>query len=385
MTAKKINIIDTMHRLASETDAAAHLKTVEQFAGFFDTKTEILGVIKRGKPSLIDSFLEISSTETTNHLKLEKNRVLLDLNRKLKKYYKTNNYTKIAELAFDFLTQALSLCSNIGAQNSKKLPIKDTLSYCIEEDQEIAILYALIGSMVVPKNFNWKREDRVIDQSLVLAGWAFSKILYFIRDKLSNLKISDLKPEPLEKVLPPIKLHLFDNKKTEKMDGMVCSNCDKSNFLARKSLINYMEEDSLIVCEKCAVKKFQEEENISSFKAAFALWRRRDDLFYLFIEMCLEELLNRNIVKIEVDPEDILFTVLVWANSLYKNNFTVEDKKKLARVADQSLIERALYKIIKSAKFSTSETIYRTSPKIGRNNPCSCGSGKKYKKCCGKM
>lgn len=26
----------------------------------------------------------------------------------------------------------------------------------------------------------------------------------------------------------------------------------------------------------------------------------------------------------------------------------------------------------------------RTTPKIGRNDPCPCGSGKKYKKCCGK-
>ena len=26
----------------------------------------------------------------------------------------------------------------------------------------------------------------------------------------------------------------------------------------------------------------------------------------------------------------------------------------------------------------------QTSSKIGRNNPCSCGSGKKFKKCCGK-
>lgn len=24
----------------------------------------------------------------------------------------------------------------------------------------------------------------------------------------------------------------------------------------------------------------------------------------------------------------------------------------------------------------------RTEPKIGRNEPCPCGSGKKYKKCC---
>jgi len=28
--------------------------------------------------------------------------------------------------------------------------------------------------------------------------------------------------------------------------------------------------------------------------------------------------------------------------------------------------------------------IRRETPKIGRNDPCMCGSGKKYKKCCGK-
>ncbi|MEW5736952.1 MAG: YchJ family protein [Thermodesulfobacteriota bacterium] len=29
------------------------------------------------------------------------------------------------------------------------------------------------------------------------------------------------------------------------------------------------------------------------------------------------------------------------------------------------------------------ETVRRESPKVGRNEPCPCGSGKKYKKCCG--
>lgn len=28
------------------------------------------------------------------------------------------------------------------------------------------------------------------------------------------------------------------------------------------------------------------------------------------------------------------------------------------------------------------ETIVRSAPKVGRNDPCVCGSGKKYKKCC---
>lgn len=29
------------------------------------------------------------------------------------------------------------------------------------------------------------------------------------------------------------------------------------------------------------------------------------------------------------------------------------------------------------------ETSRRSQPKVGRNQPCTCGSGKKYKKCCG--
>lgn len=30
-----------------------------------------------------------------------------------------------------------------------------------------------------------------------------------------------------------------------------------------------------------------------------------------------------------------------------------------------------------------SETVQRETPKVGRNDPCPCGSGKKFKKCCG--
>jgi len=35
-----------------------------------------------------------------------------------------------------------------------------------------------------------------------------------------------------------------------------------------------------------------------------------------------------------------------------------------------------------SPKFDVIDPIYRTEPKVGRNDPCPCGSGKKYKKCC---
>ena len=35
-----------------------------------------------------------------------------------------------------------------------------------------------------------------------------------------------------------------------------------------------------------------------------------------------------------------------------------------------------------SHPFIKTETISNISPKIHRNEPCPCGSGKKYKKCC---
>ena len=33
---------------------------------------------------------------------------------------------------------------------------------------------------------------------------------------------------------------------------------------------------------------------------------------------------------------------------------------------------------------SANATVRRTMPKVGRNDPCPCGSGKKYKQCCGR-
>jgi uncharacterized protein YchJ len=33
--------------------------------------------------------------------------------------------------------------------------------------------------------------------------------------------------------------------------------------------------------------------------------------------------------------------------------------------------------------FLKKQPVFRTEPKVGRNDPCPCGSGKKYKKCHG--
>ena len=71
-----------------------------------------------------------------------------------------------------------------------------------------------------------------------------------------------------------------------------------------------------------------------------------------------KELLYKNMVDAKADW---LYNLPQWDSILD------EDKKK------------ALFKEARNL-----HTIIRTEKKVGRNDPCPCGSGKKYKFCCGK-
>ncbi|MEW6763829.1 MAG: UPF0149 family protein [Pseudomonadota bacterium] len=62
----------------------------------------------------------------------------------------------------------------------------------------------------------------------------------------------------------------------------------------------------------------------------------------------------------------------------------VEDPKKAHQLALE--IEAnipAIYRYWLPLRKGAVETIKREEPKVGRNDDCPCGSGKKYKKCCG--
>lgn len=65
-------------------------------------------------------------------------------------------------------------------------------------------------------------------------------------------------------------------------------------------------------------------------------------------------------------------------------NMLAADAEHLATLDAWSevLTKDQMMAIIK--EFKKSKTVVRDEAKIGRNDPCPCGSGKKYKKCCGK-
>ncbi len=75
------------------------------------------------------------------------------------------------------------------------------------------------------------------------------------------------------------------------------------------------------------------------------------------------------------DPKTIALRQERWAD---------EDRKVLERQArlDSGQEPAGGGYIDEDDGFSHPETYIRPTPKIGRNDPCPCGSGKKYKKCC---
>jgi hypothetical protein len=105
---------------------------------------------------------------------------------------------------------------------------------------------------------------------------------------------------------------------------------------------------------------------------------------------------------------DLVQTVHDWADTIVANSmdpeywgmakrFTMQAKADGVDVGNQAALQkyiaeynRRLYKMnlsdqLEARDFKPPIPIVERSPKIGRNDPCPCGSGKKYKKCCGSV
>ena len=61
---------------------------------------------------------------------------------------------------------------------------------------------------------------------------------------------------------------------------------------------------------------------------------------------------------------------------------TVRDQSQHHERAEFSRIDGRWFYI--DGEMIKAKPVVREAPKVGRNEPCPCGSGKKYKKCCGR-
>ncbi|MBM7614982.1 SEC-C metal-binding domain-containing protein [Alkaliphilus hydrothermalis] len=85
----------------------------------------------------------------------------------------------------------------------------------------------------------------------------------------------------------------------------------------------------------------------------------------------LEGLNEDSEIDIQIDFEKLYFNMLAvkadWLYTLpqWEDIYTEEKRKEIKK------------------EYNATKTVVKDD-KIGRNDPCTCGSGKKYKKCCGK-
>jgi len=81
------------------------------------------------------------------------------------------------------------------------------------------------------------------------------------------------------------------------------------------------------------------------------------------------EMFQEMIFRIKEETISLLFKIQIYKGSVLEENQKRHQEKLVYSHGDDS---------------QKSKPVKRQSKKIGRNSPCPCGSGKKYKKCCGK-
>ena len=96
----------------------------------------------------------------------------------------------------------------------------------------------------------------------------------------------------------------------------------------------------------------------------------------------------------ELSKQGMLGTFLRhWKNPAFKGQMqaiTARMQAEGINLKDRKAVEtwiKAHQKEIESGKLDegavqTVETVKKSGPDVGRNDPCPCGSGKKFKKCC---
>lgn len=113
----------------------------------------------------------------------------------------------------------------------------------------------------------------------------------------------------------------------------------------------------------------------------------------LFEKLGKNKLIAKQVAK-KVPKEDFLSQLkAAWAPTIGKNSNTESEvETALDRIKKSGyedvfktvgITREDIKQVIEEIKNEKEQPIRNEVPKIGRNEPCPCGSGKKYKYCCG--
>jgi len=104
------------------------------------------------------------------------------------------------------------------------------------------------------------------------------------------------------------------------------------------------------------------------------------DELYDMDDVAFRKFLKKEVFAVEGGLYINYISMLDMRNTLIAND--CEDERELYVMALMLMINLSVYNMVRKERFELEQKM--ESKKVGRNEPCPCGSGKKYKKCCGK-
>ena len=230
----------------------------------------------------------------------------------------------------------------------------------------------------------------------------FSQLLYGIDD------LAEMKKHDNENVLEVIDYYLMQYGH----DDSILDVSEMEGFFAALACAPHTIKPSLwmpvIWGGEALTPEWQNKKELETFsQAVFTLYNQvmqslnDNDFEALFLE---DEAEDETLSSVDDCCEGFLRGVNLWGPQPAKETAFIEEHLQAIRlfateagfeqlasmskeeeIIQQQLIEsnvRRLYQHFLEQRIAVTQSVVRDSPKVGRNDPCPCGSGKKFKKCC---
>ena len=216
-----------------------------------------------------------------------------------------------------------------------------------------------------------------------------SQLIQELNDKIKNLFAVSL---PQERLNQDALISVLQNDLTEKE---TLAGKENLNMFIRYQYVQVIDKKWLDQLQ--ALESLREAVSLRSYGSKNPLTEYKNDGFDTFDEMLdsiRTQVMSRVFkVRVQLSPEAQAQRKIMAERMQQKMNAQHSEAQSISQVqqrnaqtamSGESARRQAQNSVMQSRTQSSTVTVRRSSPKVGRNDPCPCGSGKKYKQCCGR-
>ncbi|MDY4152253.1 MAG: preprotein translocase subunit SecA [Treponema sp.] len=216
-----------------------------------------------------------------------------------------------------------------------------------------------------------------------------SQLIQELNDKIKNLFAVSL---PQERLNQDALISVLQNDLTEKE---TLAGKENLNMFIRYQYVQVIDKKWLDQLQ--ALESLREAVSLRSYGSKNPLTEYKNDGFDMFDEMLdsiRTQVMSRVFkVRVQLSPEAQAQRKIMAERMQQKMNAQHSEAQSISQVqqrnaqtamSGESARRQAQNSVMQTRTQSSTVTVRRSSPKVGRNDPCPCGSGKKYKQCCGR-